>query len=85
MNDQDILQIAAVAVISGLVSSIPSYLNKPTRKEVSSMIQKEAPLAVYLQLEEIQKAQKDIQIAQAQMASKIELILSFIKRENRSL
>ena len=85
MNDQDILQIAAVAVISGLVSSIPSYLNKPTRKEVSSMIQKEAPLAVYLQLEEIQKAQKDIQIAQAQMNSKIELILSFIKRENKSL
>ena len=73
----------AVTTIGMLIGGAPSHFSdlRPTRDEVSTMIQKEAPLTFANDLKEIKQVQNEIKIEQAKLSVTLESVLYELKRE----
>ena len=72
----DIWHYIAISTISILIGGARSHFyelrQRPTRKEVSRMIEKEAPLSIKDDLKEIKDTQNEVIITQTKICSFIE-------------
>lgn len=72
----DLWHYIAISTISILIGGAPSHFyelrQRPTRKEVSRMIEKEAPISIKEDLKEIKDAQNEVIITQTKICSFIE-------------
>lgn len=74
------LFLGLLAMGGAVTPVLVNGIQKPDRIEVSSMIQKEAPLSVEPILAEIRRAQVEIRIHQAKIDGAIGQILEVIKK-----
>ena len=73
----------AFAAIGILISAFPAYMlliQKPSKKEVSNLIQKEAPLSIKNELKEIHLMQKTVEIEMVRQSVQLDQILEIVKK-----
>lgn len=80
-----LISVALVSTVFGaIIGGIPDYFDKPSRQEVSSMIMKEAPLALRADIKNIELSQKEIQIRQAEMRAILAQVLLIVEGRDAS-
>ena len=85
MSLETIWKSISLTILGALIGGAPGYFivgpNKPDRIEVSNMIQKEAPRAVYGDLIKIRDAQERASVQLGVLTQKVELLAELLREE----